>query len=666
MAPETRDRLAPLLAGLAALVMVLAYAWVCDDAFITFRVVDQVLAGNGPVFNAGERVQAFTHPLWLVLLLVGGAVGMPLYYWAIALGLACSFATFHLLGRLLPPRILLVVCAVLLTSPAFLEFQTSGLENPLTHLLIAAMLSVAATRGAAGAPALVLLAALLLLNRLDLAPLVGPLLAILAVRRPISLLGLLPLVLWLAFATLYYGSPLPNTAYAKVAFSVPVALAHGFSYVADFVTHEPLQSLAFAAALAVLAGAGGLDADSGRPAQVAARAVAAGVVLEVLAVVWVGGDFMRGRMLLAPLFAAVTTAGVALRHRAQEAPPALVAGTVLACALALQSNVAFLAVPTITPSGVTRERAQYPTLWLGHYAGDGFEEGRGVTGVRLRRYAERYGPIAVSADVLGVLGYKAGPQVTVLDHFTLADAYAARLDPVQRNLRAGHIRRHVPEEYYRLRGDLSLLKDWEERLATFDPTLAHDAAEAAAQAAWRDPGAKALYDMTTEVVSGPVFARLGLLPGFASPRSWRRSLVEVERARVGDARVFANYIPGFGDFRTLLEGEPSDAEVTAWDDPRYAVPIYKPGDRVIVDLGGERSIYMLTLIADANDTYRVTFSTDGARFGEPWAAPPESGVGLKPRSTPGGFQRRARYLCLEVVSGDGFYSLGRLDVGAER
>ena len=34
--------------------------WVTEDAFISLRVVQQVLAGNGPVFNAGERVEAYT------------------------------------------------------------------------------------------------------------------------------------------------------------------------------------------------------------------------------------------------------------------------------------------------------------------------------------------------------------------------------------------------------------------------------------------------------------------------------------------------------------------------------------------------------------------------------------------------------------------------------
>lgn len=44
-----------------------------DDSFINYRIVRQFQAGNGPVFNAGERVEAFTSPLWLTGLIAGDA-----------------------------------------------------------------------------------------------------------------------------------------------------------------------------------------------------------------------------------------------------------------------------------------------------------------------------------------------------------------------------------------------------------------------------------------------------------------------------------------------------------------------------------------------------------------------------------------------------------------
>ena len=53
--------------ALAALVM-LRSAWVSDDALITFRTLDQFTSGNGLRWNLVERVQTYTHPLWLLVL----------------------------------------------------------------------------------------------------------------------------------------------------------------------------------------------------------------------------------------------------------------------------------------------------------------------------------------------------------------------------------------------------------------------------------------------------------------------------------------------------------------------------------------------------------------------------------------------------------------------
>ncbi|HET9471381.1 MAG TPA: hypothetical protein VFO24_09780, partial [Usitatibacter sp.] len=51
-----------------------SHRWMDEDAFINFRIVDQIFAGHGPVFNAGERIEASTSALWLFVLVVGRAV----------------------------------------------------------------------------------------------------------------------------------------------------------------------------------------------------------------------------------------------------------------------------------------------------------------------------------------------------------------------------------------------------------------------------------------------------------------------------------------------------------------------------------------------------------------------------------------------------------------
>ncbi len=41
--------------------------WIADDGLIVLRTVRNLLAGNGPVFNAGERVETNTSTIWTYL-----------------------------------------------------------------------------------------------------------------------------------------------------------------------------------------------------------------------------------------------------------------------------------------------------------------------------------------------------------------------------------------------------------------------------------------------------------------------------------------------------------------------------------------------------------------------------------------------------------------------
>ena len=117
------------------------WRWTHDDGFITMRVVDQVFAGNGPVYNAGQRVEVFTSPLHLFLLVVlrglfGWALdqawlGVILTMGSAVAGLGGAVAGAARLaraggakGRLLPFGLLVPVAL-----PPMWEYATSGLET---------------------------------------------------------------------------------------------------------------------------------------------------------------------------------------------------------------------------------------------------------------------------------------------------------------------------------------------------------------------------------------------------------------------------------------------------------------------------------------------------------------------------------------------------------
>ena len=92
---DARVFLKATLLGLFSLALIRT-AWMCDDAYITLRTVDNFVSGFGPRWNVAERVQAYTHPLWmfvlaLAVLLYAGPVLHTAYHLNAGLG-GCDVA----------------------------------------------------------------------------------------------------------------------------------------------------------------------------------------------------------------------------------------------------------------------------------------------------------------------------------------------------------------------------------------------------------------------------------------------------------------------------------------------------------------------------------------------------------------------------------------------
>lgn len=118
--------------------------WIADDGLIVLRTVRNLLAGNGPVFNKGERVEANTSTVWTYLTYLGGWAGggIRLEYVALALSLVLSLVgvalailgTARLYAPLLAGRAAVMAPAgmlVYIAIPPARDFATSGLENGL-------------------------------------------------------------------------------------------------------------------------------------------------------------------------------------------------------------------------------------------------------------------------------------------------------------------------------------------------------------------------------------------------------------------------------------------------------------------------------------------------------------------------------------------------------
>ena len=85
------------LIGLFA-VIVLRRAWLCDDAYITFRTVDNFVNGYGLTWNVGERVQAYTNPLWMFVVSVVFTFTREIYFTSILLSWLISIAVMIVLA----------------------------------------------------------------------------------------------------------------------------------------------------------------------------------------------------------------------------------------------------------------------------------------------------------------------------------------------------------------------------------------------------------------------------------------------------------------------------------------------------------------------------------------------------------------------------------------
>ncbi|HVE69371.1 MAG TPA: hypothetical protein VNB64_12400 [Solirubrobacteraceae bacterium] len=479
-----RPRAGTLSAGLCALpvlmLVVLAWRrrWLSDDGFINLRIVENLRDGYGPVFNPGERVEAFTSPLWVGLLWVGELltpsldlepVAILLGVASAALGLAAgtygAWRVWDRAGR--GPILPFGAVAVAAVAPVW-DYSTAGLDTALAFAwlglaFLCMTLSLDRRRWVAGIAVL-----------LGLGPLVRPDLALFALaflgllilrspgrglRRaalPLACAAAIP-VAYQLFRMGYFATLVPNTALAKSAgqSSWDRGWAYTWDFVADFWLFVPL--LAFAGAVAVLVR--DLIARGDREAIALVVVTEACALLHVVYVIRLGGDWMHARMLLPDLFALALPVMV-VRVRAALVPAlAAVAvwsgfGLVSLRASELQGpyyveDVRIRFVDFVSDSNPVRLRdfARAPQYEGGVRLRDRARAHREVVIATVvlpnrsnptvpARRSTRW-PVVAHFHAIGIAGYAAGPRVYIADAFGLADPIGSRLPAIDRR-RAGH------------------------------------------------------------------------------------------------------------------------------------------------------------------------------------------------------------------------------------
>jgi arabinofuranosyltransferase len=277
-------------------IVLIRRAWICDDAYITFRTVDNFIHGYRLTWNVTERVQAFTNPLWMFVLSLVYFFTHEIYITSLVVSILLAILVLIILARKLAVSTIGAFFAllVLTLSKAYMDYSTSGLENSLSHLLIVAFFAIFFLQNDSIRKFffLSLVSSLGIFNRMDLALVFAPALvySFWKVRSQrafwMGVLGQLPFILWELFAVWYYGFPFPNTAYAKLNTGIPQGeyLQQGLLYLLNSIQFDPLTLASVAGGLA----AAWLNKDRRN------LWLATGLLAYLAYVVKVGGDFMSG------------------------------------------------------------------------------------------------------------------------------------------------------------------------------------------------------------------------------------------------------------------------------------------------------------------------------------------------------------------------------------
>jgi arabinofuranosyltransferase len=474
------------------------YRWVDEDAFINFRIVHNLLAGHGPVFNVGERVEVDSDPLWVATLALLHAVTpwASLEWTSVVLGLVCTAGGFvfgglavvrlgarHDEGTVLPLGLLVVSVVA-----GVWEFATSGLEMSMVFGWLGGsfwLLARVADRrsGALGAAVVVGLGPLvrpeLLLGAVVLT---GVLAALVASptwpsargrwRRCTSVVAAaaaLPVAVELARMA-YFAMLVPSTALAKAAGSS--WWSQGATYLWNFVAPYTLWlPLALAVPLVATRVVRWCRAGDRTGVLVLCTPLVVGLA-QLAYVVQVGGDYMHARLLL-PAFFAVCLPVYATARTMRGALVVPAAGIVVWSVVCL-GWLRFVppVVPGLNPQTVfiSNERDSWiAATGVAHpvTAGDYARALSGPAGAVLAAAARRvpaghqevlvvtdpFVPLdpaaalparsplpftlAVNLPAIGVIGYLAGPDVYVFDDYSLANPIGSHTTVV-RHARPGH------------------------------------------------------------------------------------------------------------------------------------------------------------------------------------------------------------------------------------
>jgi len=456
-----------LISFAVAILIFLKNAWVSEDAYILFRSIEQFIAGNGPVWNPHERVQVYTSPLWYFVLAFFRLFSKDVYLNAIIASFILWISTVLVIKKIFKNNSILFLSILLLSaSTAFFDYTSSGLENILAYLLIAVyLLNYFEFSGISifdreitpklRMKVILLMFGLILCIRHDLALLLLPPTIHVVLKNSTIfskkqwslwiIVSLSPFILFTLFSLIYYGFPFPNTAYAKLNFDIDKIKIYkqGIKYFFSSLKYDIITLGVISGAIVIIFFVS---------INNYFKYIGYGIILNLMYVVSIGGDFMQGRFFSYSYLVSVII--LLLWFSKVQSRKSLITTTSLV--------IVFLLFYPHTPfnsplnyenrkieMGISDERGFYfKHLSLFKYIlrdkdniiFPGYR--LAIGGNKFKGSAEK---IIVKVAV-GLFGYYSGTEKIIIDPYAITDPLLARL-PVPEWGRIGHFRREIPPGY---------------------------------------------------------------------------------------------------------------------------------------------------------------------------------------------------------------------------
>lgn len=450
------------------LILVFKTAWISDDAYITFRVADNFVNGYGLRWNIEERVQVFTNTLFLFVFIPFYFIFRDAYFVSLFLNFLFSIATILLLKKITDSKEkFLVLIAGFCFSKAYIDFSTSGLENSLTFFLLALFLYVCFKFKDSNKKGLYisLIFSGLFLNRPDAILIILPAILLMLFRDKLSyksvFCGLIPLFVWEIFSIIYYGFPFPNTFYAKLNTGIgqPALINQGGLYFLNSILIDPITLFIIFSALVL-----NLISLINKEKNIFSF-ISIGIILYLLYVLYIGGDFMSGRF-----FACCIPFSLFVLSNLIKRQKIVFVFLFIFIFLCLNSpfysiynfNVENKIIVEYPVQRVSEREFYYPVTGLLNVLTKGKkvidESGYAKSAKMIRNDNTQQRKTGMSIAI-GMFGFYAGPDVYIIDQVSIADAFTARL-PAAKRWRIGHFAREWPEGYENtLRQGVNLIKD---------------------------------------------------------------------------------------------------------------------------------------------------------------------------------------------------------------